>query len=134
LSNSRSHFSFVVVVILVVEGPVSTGSSKHWQLFNWASCGFLLGSLSWGGSDFIQGMDKVASRTVWTEADTVVGATQVGLVLGMSRHNPQLLIAVSELTFVSVFASAVLLEWTTHFSFVTVGILDRARGHGGALG
>lgn len=82
-------------------------------------------------------MDKVASGTIGTEANTVVGATKVRLILGMTGHCSELLVAVSKLTFVSVFASAVLLKGSTHLGFVTVGVLDNivwARGHWGALG
>ena len=76
----------------------------------------------------------MASGTVGTEANTVVGPTEVCLVFGMAGHGAEFLVAMGELTFVTVFASAVLLEGTTHLSFVSVGVLDGSRGHGGALG
>jgi len=81
-------------------------------------------------------VDKVTSRTVGAEADTVVGATQVCLVFRMPGNCSQFLIAVGKLTFVSVLACAVLLIRAAHLSFVAVGILNSgalggAGGHGG---
>jgi len=63
-------------------------------------------------------MDKVASGTVRAKSDAVVGATNVGLVLGVSVNCAQLLLAVRKLAFLSVLADTVLLEWTTHLGLV----------------
>lgn len=73
----------------------------------------------------------MTSWTIGTEANTVIGATQICLVFWMPGNCAQFLIAVGKLTFVSVLACAVLLVRTTHLSFVTVGILNSRAGPGG---
>jgi len=54
-------------------------------------------------------VDEVAARSVWAEADRVESATQLGLVLGMTSEVAQLVVAVSELALVAVFARAIFL-------------------------
>ena len=120
--------------MVVVEGP-GVGSSgvtaEHGKLLDRAS-GLLLGRERGGGPDLVQGVDKVAAGPVWAKADAVVGAAEVCLVFGVTGNIAHVLRAVSELAFVSVLASAVLLIRTAHLSFVSVGILDSGGGgHGG---
>ena len=83
-------------------------------------------------------MHEVAARPVRAEADAVVGATEVGLVLGVAGHGAQLLAAVRELALVPVLAGAVLLEGAAHLGLVAVGVLDLGlllgRGGGAGLG
>jgi len=79
-------------------------------------------------------VDKVTSWTIGTEADTVIGATQICLVFWMPGNCAQFLIAVGKLTFVSVLACAVLLIRAAHLSFVAVGILNGGLGLAGAGG
>ena len=67
----------------------------------------------------------MASWTIGTESNTVVGAAEVCLVFGVSGDGSQLEISMRELALVSVLASAVLLEWAAHLGFVSVSILDR---------
>jgi hypothetical protein len=77
-------------------------------------------------------VNKVAAGAVGTKPDAVVGAAEVRLVFGVSGNIAHILIAVSELAFVSVLASAILLIRAAHLSFVAVGILDSGGGgHGG---
>lgn len=63
----------------------------------------------------------------------MVGPAHVRLVLRVAADVANLLDAVGELTLLAVLASAVLLEWAAHLSFVARGLLDRRRG-GGAGG
>jgi len=120
--------------VVVVEGPgVGTAgvTAEHGKLLDWAS-GLLLGRERGGGPDLVQGVNKVAAGPVGAKADAVVGAAEVCLVFGVAGNIAHVLRAVSELAFVSVLASAVLLIRTAHLSFVSVGILDSGGGgHGG---
>jgi len=54
-------------------------------------------------------VDEVAARTVGAEADRVVGAAQVRLVLGVAVDVAQLGVSVRELALLAVLAAAVLL-------------------------
>lgn len=56
--------------------------------------------------------------SVWTEADAVKCATQLGLVFGMTLQVAQLVHAMSELAFITVLAFASFLKWTTQFRLV----------------
>lgn len=55
-------------------------------------------------------MDEVAPGSVGTEADGVEGPARLGLVFGVSAQTAQLVETVGELTLVSIFTRAVLLE------------------------
>lgn len=76
----------------------------------------------WLGSDLIETVDKVASRTVGTEPNRMVSPTQIGLVLGVSRDGSELLFAVGKLAFISVFTAATLLKRSAQLSLVSTGI------------
>ena len=125
LSDCRSHFSFVGVRVEWPGIGVSRVSSEHRQLFHWSCSCFLLRRLNWSTANLIKSVDKVASWTIGTESNTVVGAAEVCLVFGVSGDGSQLEISMRELALVSVLASAVLLEWAAHLGFVSVSILDR---------
>lgn len=70
----------------------------------------------------VQVVDKVATRAVGTEADRVVGATQVCLVLGVTGNGSQLLLSMGKLALVSVLARAILLEGAAQLGLVPVGV------------
>lgn len=63
-------------------------------------------------------MDEVTPGSVRTEAHSVEGATQLGLVLGVSDEVAQLVEPVSELTLVSVLALPALLVRSAEFCLV----------------
>jgi len=65
----------------------------------------------------------VTSRAVGAEADTVVGAAKVRLILGVPVHVTNLVHAVRELALVAVLAGAVLLEGAAHLGLVPRGLL-----------
>lgn len=75
----------------------------------------------------------MATGSVRTEADRVVGATRLRFVFRMAGETPQLGAPMSELAFVAVFAYAELFVWPTQFGFVSGGV-HRVGGNGGALG
>lgn len=54
-------------------------------------------------------------------------ATQLGFVFWMTLQVAQLMRAMSELAFITVFALASFLEWTTQFRFVAVDIVMKFR-------
>lgn len=67
-------------------------------------------------------MDKGQShspRSIRTKSDTVESSAQLRLVFWMTLQITQLMHTMSELTFITVFAFASFLEWTTEFCFVT---------------
>lgn len=70
------------------------------------------------GSTFVSVVDKMAARPVWTVASSVEGTAAFGFVLGVTRQISQLMISMSELTLLSVFACSVLLERSAQLSFV----------------
>jgi len=75
-------------------------------------------------------VDEVAAGTVRAEADAVVGAAHVGLVLGMPVDRPQLLGAVSKLAFLSVLTDTVFLVGAAHLCLVARAVLGAVRGGG----
>jgi len=83
-------------------------------------------------SGLVQGVDKVASGPVGTEAHAVIGAAKVRLVLGVTVDVADFLITVRELAFLPVLASAVLLEGAAHLRLVAGGLGDWGRHSGGA--
>ena len=113
-----------------VSSSAGVCSPEHRQLLDSPGCLLLRGGLSWSVPHLVQSVDKMTSWSVRTEADTVVGATQVCLVFRVSRHCAKFLSAVSKLAFLSIFAGSVLLEGTTHLGLVSGSVLDR-RGDGG---
>ena len=123
--------------MVVVEGPgvgaLLGVAAEHGQLLH-GPCGLLLRRDGGRGSDLVKGVDKVASGAVGAEPDAVVGAAEVCLVFGVTGDIANVMSAMSELAFVSVLASAVLLIGATHLSFVAVGILDLGGGGHGGLG
>jgi hypothetical protein len=142
LCGSNFHIglqSIVVVVVVLVgwESPcvvASIGSSVHWQLFHrpWA---LLLLWGNWGRTKFIKCVDKMTTRAIRAESHTVVGPTQVRLILGMSVDVPQFVLSVSELAFLSVLAATVLLVRPAKLRLVTGAWLLLLRGWGaGAAG
>jgi len=84
------------------------GPPVHRQLLDsaWA---LLLLRRDGGGTEFVEGVDEVAARTIGAEADRVVGAAQVRLVLGVAVDVAQLGVSVRELALLAVLAAAVLL-------------------------
>ena len=97
------------------------GTAKHRQLLD-GSIGAGWSSLLFGsvrlGAQLIQRVDKVAAGSVGAEANTVVGAAHVGLVLGVAVHCSQLLLAVGKLAFFAVLAHTVFLEGAAHLRLV----------------
>jgi len=75
-------------------------------------------------SGLVQGVDKVTSGPVGTEAHAVIGAAKVRLVLGVTVDVADFLITVRELAFLPVLASAVLLEGAAHLRLVAGGLGD----------
>ena len=67
-------------------------------------------------------MNEVAAGSVGAESDGVVGATQVGLVLRVSVHRPQLGVSVRELALVSVLAGSVLLVRSAQLRLVAAWV------------
>jgi len=79
----------------------------------------------------------VTSGTIGTEADTVVGLTQICLVLGVSVDVSHFMTAMGELAFVPILAGAMLREGSAHLCLVSAGCLRlsswRTFGSGGGL-
>ena len=73
-------------------------------------------------------VDEVAARSVGAEPSGVISATQLRLVLGVPRHNSQVVDPVSKLALVSVLAHTVLLIRPTQLRLVATG------AHAGWLG
>jgi len=65
-------------------------------------------------------VDKVAAGSVGAVALGVECAAEFGLVLGVAHHGAELVIAVGELTLLTVFARAVFLVGATQFGFVAL--------------
>jgi len=84
-------------------------------------------------SGLVQGVDKVASGPVGTEAHAVIGAAKVRLVLGVTVDVADFLITVRELAFLPVLASAVLLEGAAHLRLVAGGLGDWWGNRGGTV-
>ena len=103
---------------------------EHRELLH-SAAGLLLGwRLSWGVPHLVHGVDEMTSRSVRTEAHTVVGPTQICLVFRVSGHGSQILNSVSKLAFLSVFARSIFLKGSTHLGLVSGSVLDRG-GDGG---
>ena len=115
LFHGLAHVAVVVVVVVVggeAPGVVTAGPGRpaeHGQLFDGGAGGLFLGR-GGGGAELVQGVDKVAARPVGAEADAVVGAAHVRLVLGVPVHGPQVLAAVGKLALFAVFADSSVLE------------------------
>lgn len=63
----------------------------------------------------------------------MVSSAQICLVLWVSVDGSELLLAVCELAFVSIFARSVFLEWPAQLGFVSAGV-GVGSGAGGASG
>lgn len=74
---------------------------------------------------------KVAAGAVGAQADSVVSAAQLGLVLGVADQRAQLVGAVRELTLVAVLARARLLEGPAQLGLVARGVDVGGSGGGG---
>jgi len=124
------HRALHVGAVGVGERPhiVVVGSAEHGQLFDGG--GSLLLGRGGGGAQFIESVDEVAAGAVGAEADAVVGSAHVGLVFGMTVDGPQLVGAVSKLTFFSVLAYTVFLVGAAHLCLVARAVLGVG---GGAL-
>jgi len=101
-------------------------------LLHW-SIGLLLGCLDGAVTHLVEGVDKVAARSVGTEANTVVSFAKVCLILGVAVDIANLLVAMSKLTLLAILASAILLVGTTHLGLVAGSLLCRG-GNWGTLG
>jgi hypothetical protein len=97
--------------------PGRTTPAEHRQLLH-AGVRFLLRCRGIR-SDLVHAVKKVATRSVGAEAGAVVGAANLGLVLGMSVDGSEFFMSVGELTFVSVFACSMLLEGAAHLRLVS---------------
>lgn len=143
----------IVVVVVVVrrrrrERPVVAGRaaagrrlrpSVHRQLLDRARALLLLRGHGCG-AELVQGVDEVAARAVRAEADRVVGAAQVGLVLRVPIDVAQFVVTVGELTLLAVLAAAVLLVGSAQLGLVAgrglglgLGRQRGGRGLGGGL-
>jgi len=108
-----------VVVLLL-----AAATAEHRKLFDWtaavvaAAAGF---SVRRGRrrAHLVQRVDEVAAGSVGTEADAVVCAAHVRLVLRMAVDGAQLGEPVRELALLTVLAHAVLLEGPAHFCLVS---------------
>jgi len=104
--------------------------AEHGELLH-SAVGLLLGrGLSWSVPHLVHGVDKMTSRSVGTEANTVVGPAQICLVFRVPRHVAEILHSVSKLAFFSIFARSILLKGSTHLGLVSGSVLDRG-GDGG---
>lgn len=101
-------------------------------------CSLLLLFLHHWISGLFEVVNKVATRSVGTKSDRVVGSAQVRLVLGVPGHRPQFGLAMCELAFLSIFAGSVfrkrpakfrLVAGRVHFA-VGVGAVGGGRGGG----
>lgn len=68
----------------------------------------------------------MTAGTVGAEANSVESATRLGFILRVTRQISQLMVAVRELAFLSVFARSVLLEGPAEFGLVAGGVDLRA--------
>jgi len=103
---------------------------EHRELLHGAA-GLLLGwGLSWSVPHLVHGVDKMTSRSVGTEAHTVVGPAQVCLVFRVPGHGAKILHSVRKLAFFSIFARSIFLKGSTHLGLVSGSVLDRG-GDGG---
>jgi len=104
--------------------------AEHGELLH-SAVGLLLGrGLSWSVPHLVHGVDKMTSRSVGTEANTVVGPAQICLVFRVPRHVAEILHSVSKLAFFSIFARSIFLKGSTHLGLVSGSVLDRG-GDGG---
>ena len=104
--------------------------AEHRELLDGAA-GLLLGwGLSWSVPHLVHGVDEMTSRSVGTEANTVVGPAQICLVFRVSGHSAKILHSVSKLAFLSIFARSIFLIGATHLGLVSGSVLDRG-GDGG---
>lgn len=63
-------------------------------------------------------VQEMATGSVRAQANTVECATVLGLVFWMALNGAQFIFTVRKLTFLTVFAFAGFLEWTTQFCLV----------------
>ena len=121
LLHSTLHVGWKSVRKVPLTAGGRVGTAKHRQLLD-GSIGAGGSSLLFGsvrlGAQLIQRVDKVAAGSVGAEANTVVGAAHVGLVLGVAVHCSQLLLAVGKLAFFAVLAHTVFLEGAAHLRLV----------------
>jgi len=104
--------------------------AEHGELLHSAAGLLLGGGLSWSVPHLVHGVDKMTSRSVGTEANTVVGPAQICLVFWVPRHVAEILHSVSKLAFFSIFARSIFLKGSTHLGLVSGSVLDRG-GDGG---
>ncbi len=133
LCDGALHVAVAAAAAVPEAAVLLLAAAEHRQLFNWtaavvaAAAGF---SVRRGGSraHLVQRVDEVAAWSVGAEADAVVGAAHVRLVLGMAVDGAQLGEPVRELALLSVLAHAVLLgKEEAKLTTVTFGCSDPIR-------
>ncbi len=121
------HGTFHVVVVVVVSATGTTAAApniirillsaaaEHGQLFDGttavAAAARLLVRAGGRGAHLVEGVDEVAARTIGAEADAVVGAAHVRLVLGVAVHCTQFSRTMGKLALLPVLADTVLLKY-----------------------
>ncbi len=118
LCDGALHVAVASAAAAVPEAVVlllAAATAEHRQLFDWtaavvaAAAGFSV-RRDRRRAHLVQRVDEVAAGTVGAEADAVVGAAHVRLVLGMAVDGAQLGEPVRELALLTVLAHAVLLD------------------------
>jgi len=67
-------------------------------------------------------MNEMTPWSIGAETNGVVSATEFGFVLGMASQIAEFMHAMSELTFVTIFAMSIFFERPAQFSFVPTRI------------